>query len=75
MLLSIAAMKKRSIESVSKLSSGSKRLNRSKTGIESFKDLVIKKENQETVCFGDSTKKNCFSKNKRNLSNDFFFFF
>ncbi|CAL9240792.1 unnamed protein product [Arabidopsis halleri] len=37
-----SAMKKRNLESVSKLSSVSKRLNRSKTGIESFK-----KENQE----------------------------
>uniref|UniRef100_A0A1J3F813 Uncharacterized protein n=1 Tax=Noccaea caerulescens TaxID=107243 RepID=A0A1J3F813_NOCCA len=43
-----SAMKKRNIESVSKLSSDSKRLNRSKTGIESCKDLMIKKENQET---------------------------
>ncbi|CAA7042599.1 unnamed protein product [Microthlaspi erraticum] len=42
-----SAMKKRNIESVSKLSSGSKRLNRSKTGIESSEDLMIKKENQE----------------------------
>lgn len=43
--LLITAMKKRNLESVSKLSSVSKRLNRSKTGIESLK------KDQEMVGF------------------------
>ncbi|XP_010428609.1 PREDICTED: uncharacterized protein LOC104713225 isoform X2 [Camelina sativa] len=42
-----SAMKKRNLESVSKLSSVSKRLNRSKTGSESFNKELVKKENQE----------------------------
>ncbi|XP_024008965.1 uncharacterized protein LOC18009086 isoform X2 [Eutrema salsugineum] len=40
-------MKKRNLESVSKLTSASKRVNRSKTGNESFKMDFVKKENQE----------------------------
>ncbi|XP_010416468.1 PREDICTED: uncharacterized protein LOC104702318 isoform X2 [Camelina sativa] len=42
-----SAMKKRNLESISKLSSVSKRLNRSKTGSESFNKELVKKENQE----------------------------
>ncbi|XP_023643460.1 uncharacterized protein LOC17894047 isoform X2 [Capsella rubella] len=43
-----SAMKKRNLESVSKFSSSvSKRLNRSKTGSDSFNKELVKKENQE----------------------------
>ncbi|XP_013621243.1 PREDICTED: uncharacterized protein LOC106327602 [Brassica oleracea var. oleracea] len=43
-----SAMKKRNLESVSNLSSPSKRLNRSITGIESLNMDLVNKENQET---------------------------
>ncbi|VVA95388.1 unnamed protein product [Arabis nemorensis] len=63
-----SAMKKRNLDSVSKLSSASKRLNQSKTGIESFKMDLIKKEEQEMEAKGIVSESMMISKDEKEVA-------
>ncbi|KAL1198646.1 hypothetical protein V5N11_001806 [Cardamine amara subsp. amara] len=63
-----SAMKKRNLESVTKLSSVSKKLNRSKTGIESFKKDLVKKENQEMEAKATVAESMMISKDEKEVA-------
>ncbi|WZY76969.1 hypothetical protein YC2023_023353 [Brassica napus] len=67
-----SAMKKRNLESVSNLSSPSKRLNRSITGIESLNMDLVEKENQETDAKAIVSKSMMISKDEEEVAETLF---